>query len=243
MMSLPGNRTQQNTETRYPGFTAERSPQQVREQPGYFAVCPFPEARTRESSLAECVETQLVLPQDAPREASGPLPKNRKVTGELQPRPGPLSHPTWVTLSPFPLCVDRCFLGYLCLRQAPVDVAQKSVVWVCPHARGEQAGSMQRVQATQAAQEYPTLSGASPLYMVGTCAFTFLLAAKFRAGRSSRHTDQAQLQKLQAGLADGQCHFRASQSMWPMRWAPCSPPRVRRQITTTLPVRPSAVSM
>ena len=78
MMSLPGNRTQQNTETRYPGFTVERSPQQVREQPGYFAVCPFPEARTQESSQAECVETQSVLLQGAPREASGPLPEEKK---------------------------------------------------------------------------------------------------------------------------------------------------------------------
>ena len=140
MMSLPGNRTQQNMETRYPGFTAQRSPQQVREQPGYFAVCPFPEAGTRESSPAECVETQLVLPQDAPREASGPLPKNRNVTGELQPRPGPLSHPTWVTLSPFPVCVHGGFLGYLCLKQAAADVAHKSVGWVCPHPRGHKAG-------------------------------------------------------------------------------------------------------
>ena len=31
---------------------------------------------------------------------------------------------------------------------------------------------------------------------------------------------QAQLSKLQAGLADGQCHFRASLSMWPMRSHP-----------------------
>ncbi|KAI4567715.1 hypothetical protein MJT46_007513 [Ovis ammon polii x Ovis aries] len=36
------------------------------------------EARTRESSPAECVETQLVLLQGAPQEASGPLPEEQK---------------------------------------------------------------------------------------------------------------------------------------------------------------------
>ena len=45
MTSLPGNRTQQNTETGSPGLTADRSPQPVHRQPGCFAVCPFPEAR------------------------------------------------------------------------------------------------------------------------------------------------------------------------------------------------------
>ena len=39
--------------------------------------------------------------------------RNRKATQELHPGPGPLSHPTWVTLSPFPVCVDGGFLGYL----------------------------------------------------------------------------------------------------------------------------------
>ena len=38
-------------------------------------------------------------------------------------------------------------------------------------------------------------------------------AAEFQAGRSSHHTGQAQLSRLQTGLADGQCHFRASQLM------------------------------
>ncbi|XDA85077.1 hypothetical protein R6Z07F_014857 [Ovis aries] len=38
-MSLPGNRTKHNTETGSPSLTVERRPQQVRGQPGYFAVC------------------------------------------------------------------------------------------------------------------------------------------------------------------------------------------------------------
>ena len=94
----------------------------------------------RESSPAECVEMQSVLPQEP---CKRPLPfarRNRKVTWEIQPGPGSLSHPTGVTLSPFPVCVDEVFLGYLCLSQAPVDVAQKTVGLVCPHSRGEQVG-------------------------------------------------------------------------------------------------------
>ena len=71
----------------------------------------------------------------------------------------------------------------------------------------------------------------------------FLPAAEFQVGRGSRRTGQAQLSKVQAGLADGQCHFRACQWMWPMRGAPRSPPRGRGRTTTTpLPVRPSAGS-
>ena len=135
MTSLPGNRTQQNMETGFPGLTAERSPQPVCRQPGCFAVCSFPEA-----GPLRCVGMQLVLPKDPPER---PLPfarRNRKVTWEIQPGPGSLSHPTGVTLSPFPVCVDEVFLGYLCLSQAPVDVAQKTVGLVCPHSRGEQVG-------------------------------------------------------------------------------------------------------
>ena len=70
----------------------------------------------------------------------------------------------------------------------------------------------------------------------------FLLGAEVRAGRSSRHTVQAQLSKLQARLADGHCHLRASHWTWPMRGSPRSPPRGRGRTTIPLPVRPSAGS-
>ena len=50
--------------------------------------------------------------------------RNRKVTREPQAGPCPLSHPTRVTLSPFPECVDEGFSGYVCLKQAPADVGQ-----------------------------------------------------------------------------------------------------------------------
>lgn len=63
-----------------------------------------------------------------------------------------------------------------------------------------------------------------------------------RVGRSSRDTGQAQLEKLQAGLVDGNCHFRVSHWMWLMRGTPHAPPHRRGWTTTLLPVRPSAGS-
>ena len=206
---------------------------------------PSQRPRPWESSPAECVGMQSVLPQDHPPTMRGLWPiarRTRKLTRELQPGPGPISHSTWVTLNPFPVHVDGGFLEYLCLKEAPVDVAQMSVVWVCPHPRGEQAGWMVRVQAAQASHEDPTSSRVSPLSRMGTRAGTCLLVAEFRAGRSRCHTGQAQLSKLQEVLADAQCHFRDSKSMWPMRGAPHLLPRGRHRITTTLPMRPSAGS-
>ena len=91
--------------------------------------------------------------------------RNGKVTREPQAGPCPLSHPTRGTLSPFPVCVDEGFSGYVCLKQAPADVGQKSVGWVagCVHTPGEsRLGGMGRVQAAPAAQEDPhSLRGVS----------------------------------------------------------------------------------
>ena len=81
-----------------------------------------------------------MLPQEPPERPLALSQRNRNVTGELHPGPGPFSDPTWVTLSPFLLCVHGDFLVYLCLKQAPADVAHKSVGWVCPHPRGDKAG-------------------------------------------------------------------------------------------------------
>ena len=161
--------------------------------------------------------------------------RNGKVTREPQAGPCPLSHPTRGTLSPFPVCVDEGFSGYVCLEQAAADVGQKPVGWVagCVHTPGEsRLGGMGRVQAAPAAQEDPHVLGG---WGGGTRAWEggvslvqggypsrrmFLPAAEVQAGRGSRHTGQAQLSQLQAGLADGQCHFRAGQWMWPMRGTP-----------------------
>ena len=52
-----------------------------------------------------------------------------------------------------------------------------------------------------------------------------ILGAEVGVGRSSSHTGQAQLSKLQAGLADGHCHCRASHWIWPMRGHPSTSPR------------------
>ena len=73
MTSLPGNRTQQNMETGFPGLTAERSPQPVCRQPGCFAVCSFPEA-----GPLRCVGMQLVLPKDPPERPLAPCLKKQK---------------------------------------------------------------------------------------------------------------------------------------------------------------------
>ena len=73
MTSLPGTRTQQNTETGFPGLTAERSPQPVRRQPGCFTVCSFPEA-----GPLRCVGMQSVLPKDPPERPLAPCLKKQK---------------------------------------------------------------------------------------------------------------------------------------------------------------------
>ena len=97
MTSLPGNRTQQNTETGSPGLRAERSPQPVRRQPGCFAVCPFPEARASgkltSRMCGNAVGTALGPPP--PQEASALCPKEKKGnTGAPSQARSPLpSHP------------------------------------------------------------------------------------------------------------------------------------------------------
>ena len=75
MTSLPGNRTQQNTETGFPGLTAEKSPQQVRRQPGCFAVCPFLEAGDSGELTGWVCGNTVSVASGTPRESSGPLPK------------------------------------------------------------------------------------------------------------------------------------------------------------------------
>ena len=60
------------------------------------------------------------------------------------------------------MCVDGDFSGYVCLKQAPAEVGQKSVYWMagCIHTPGEsRLGGMARVQEAPAAQEDPMPSG------------------------------------------------------------------------------------
>ena len=103
------------------------------------------------------------------------------------------------------MCVDGGFRGYLCLKQAAADVAHKSVGWVCPHPRGDQAGwDWKSPGSTGCPGRLHALRGVSFIQGGYLSRHMFLLAAEFRAGRSSRHTGQAQLSRLQAGQADGQ---------------------------------------
>ena len=112
MTSLPGNRTQQNMETGFPGLTAERSPQPVCRQPGCFAVCSFPEA-----GPLRCVGMQLVLPKDPPERPLAPCPKKQKGNmGALAQARSPLpSHPG--NPESFP-CVCGCGFPGVSLPQA-----------------------------------------------------------------------------------------------------------------------------
>ena len=162
MMSLPGNRTKQNTETGSPGLTVERRPQQVRGQPGCFAGCL---ERAHRPGVWEHSQCSLRKP------LRGLWPfdqRNRKVTRELQPGPGPLSHPTRVTLSPFPVCVWG-FPGVSLPHASPCGCGSQ----VC----GLGVSTLQgrpgwvgwgKVQTAPAAQEDPTPAGASHLSRVGT---------------------------------------------------------------------------
>ena len=106
-----------------------------------FCCLPIPRGRGlgRAHRLGVWERSQCCL-RNPPRGLWPFAQRNRNVTGELHPGPGPLSDPTRVTLSPFLLCVHGDFLVYLCLKQAPADVAHKSVGWVCPHPRGHKAG-------------------------------------------------------------------------------------------------------
>ena len=120
--------------------------------------------RTHQQSVWECSQCCLMTP---PRGLWPFAQRNRKVKPELQPGPGPLSHPIQVTLSPFPVCVDGGFLGYLRLKQALADVVRS--LWAgCVHTPGQsRLGGMGRVQAALAAQEGPIPSGASLSSRVG----------------------------------------------------------------------------
>ena len=84
-------------------------PQEVGWQPRCFPVCPFLEAGSS-GELTGRVCGNTVGAASGPTTQKGHRPfarRNRKVTPELKPGPGSLSHPTRVTLSPFPVCGCR----------------------------------------------------------------------------------------------------------------------------------------
>ena len=225
-MSLPGNRTQQNPERGYPGLHSGEEPPARSLAAKMFCCLPLPRGRglgrAHRQSVWEHAQRWLRLP---PRGLCPFAGRKRKVTQEPQARPGPLSHPIQVTLSPFPVCVEGGFSGCVCLKQAQADVGQKPVGQLCPHPRGEQARQDGKNSGRAGCSGRPhALRWVSFLLGRYLSRHMSLLGAEVRAGRSSSHTGQAQLGKLQAGLADGHYHCRASHWMWPMRGTPRPPP-------------------
>ena len=138
MTSLPGNRNQQNPEPRYPGLhSGEEPPSHITCYQDVLLSAPAQRPGPQEGSQAECVDhCQRWL--RAPRGGLWPFARrNRKVMWEPQAGPGPLSHPTCVTLSPFPMSVEGGFSGCAGLQQAQVDVGSEPVGRCYPHPRGE----------------------------------------------------------------------------------------------------------
>ena len=94
--------------------------------------------------------------------------RKRKVTREPQARPGPLSHPIQVTLSPLPVSWMRVSRG-VSASSKPRQMWVRSLWASCVHTPGEsRLGRMGRVQAGPAAQADLTPSGGSPSSWVGT---------------------------------------------------------------------------
>ena len=136
----------------------------------------------------------------------------------------------------FPFVCGWGCLG-LCLPQASPGRCGSEVCWLgvsTPHGRAGWVGWRESRQCRLPGRAH-ALRGVSFIKGGYLDRHMFLLEAEVPEGRSSRHTVQAQLSKLQAGLADDQCHLRASHWMCPKRGSPRSPPRGRGRITTPCP--------
>ena len=150
MMSLPGNRTQENPEPGYPGTTAREDPSQITWYQDVLLFAPAQRPGPQEGSQAECVGLLSSLAQD-PRGGLWPFARrNRKETREPQAGPGQLSYPTRATLSPFPVNGDRKFSGCVCLKQ---DGCAVRSLWTSgiPTPGESRLGGMGRAQAALAA--------------------------------------------------------------------------------------------
>ena len=123
MMSLPSNRTQQNQEPRYPGLHSGEKPPARSLAAKMFCCLPLHRGRrlrrAHRQSVWECGRCWLRAP---PRGFWPFARRNRKVTREPQAGLGHLSHPTRVTLSPFPVSVDGGFSGCVGHKQPQADV-------------------------------------------------------------------------------------------------------------------------
>ena len=133
----------------------------------------------------QSVGTQSVPPQDTPERPLALCLKEQKGnTGAPARARSPLpSHPC--NPESFSCVCGWGFPGVPLPQASPSDVAQKSVGWMCPHTRGEQAGQNGESPGSTSCPGRPhTLRGVS--FIQGECLsrHMFLLAAEFRAGRS-----------------------------------------------------------
>ena len=143
-MSLLGNRTQQNPEPGYPGLHSREEPPASSLAAKMFSCLPLPRGRglgrSHRHSVWERGQRWLSSTPPQPEKPLDFARRNRKVTREPQAGPSPLSHRTWVNLSPFTVSVDGGFSGCVSFKQVQAYVGQKPVGQLCPHHRGEQAG-------------------------------------------------------------------------------------------------------
>ncbi|CAN0156399.1 unnamed protein product, partial [Rangifer tarandus platyrhynchus] len=78
MMSLPGNRTQEDPEPRYPGTTVTGDPSQITWAQHVLLFAPAQRPGPQEGSQAECVGSLSTLPQGPPRRPLALCPKEQK---------------------------------------------------------------------------------------------------------------------------------------------------------------------
>ena len=165
-MSLPGNRTAKNSEPGSPGLHSGEEPPARSLAAKMFCCLPLPRGqrlrRAHRQSVWERSRCRLRPPATAPKGLWPFAQRIRKVTREPQARPGHLSHPTRVALSPFPVMWMEVSRG--------MSASSKSrQIWVrrlwagCVHTPGEsRLGRMGRVQAAPSAHADLTPSGGSP---------------------------------------------------------------------------------
>ena len=207
---IPGNRTQN------PGLQASQwagAPSQITCCQEVLMFAPSQRPGPWESTQAECVEMWLTLAQVPPERPLALCPKAKKgnmgapgrATSHLPSHPGKPES--------FPYVCGWGFLG-VCLPQASPG---RCVSKVCgpgvspPQGRAGWAGWGKSRQCRLPGRAH-ALRGVSFVLGGYLSRHMFLLGAEVQAGRSSSHTGHAQLSKLQAGLADGHCHFTASHS-------------------------------
>ena len=130
MMSLPGNRTQQNPEPRNPGLQGREKTPARSLAAKMFCCSPLPRGRGLRRAHRQSVWDRCRRWLRAPLGGLWPFARrNRKVTREPQAGPGHLSHPTRATLSSFPVGVDGVSGGVPASSKPRQMWGQKPVGW------------------------------------------------------------------------------------------------------------------